>query len=205
MDPLQTLALALGGGIAAGLRLYATVLGLGIAIRLGWLHLPASLQGLEILAHPAVLAVAGAAYAAEFISDKIPWFDTFWDAVHTFIRPVGAAMLGAAAFASLDPAARVSLALLTGGAALSAHASKAAVRFAVNHSPEPFSNWLLSLAGDFSVPALLWLTFTHPLAALVLVTLFLIAFAWLSMKIFRLLMRALAALKQRLSGAPANP
>jgi len=205
MDPLHTLALALGGGVAAGLRLYATVLGLGLAIRLGWLQLPEALQGLQILAHPWVLAAAGVAYAAEFISDKIPWFDTFWDAVHTFIRPIGAAMLGAAAFATLDPAARTSLALLTGGAALSAHASKAAVRFAVNHSPEPFSNWLLSLAGDFAVPALLWLTFTHPLLVLVCVILFLIVFAWLSVKILRLLKRAFSAIRQRWGGAPARP
>ncbi len=204
MDPLQTLALALGGGVAAGLRLYATVLGLGLAIRLGWLQLPEALSGLQILAHPAVLAAAAVAYLAEFISDKIPWFDTFWDAVHTFIRPIGAAMLGAAAFATLDPAARTSLALLTGGAALSAHASKAAVRFAVNHSPEPFSNWLLSLAGDFAVPALLWLTFTHPLLVLVLVVLFLAVFAWLAAKIFRLMRRAFTALRQRWSGAPAR-
>lgn len=204
MDPLHTLALALGGGIAAGLRLYATVLGLGIAIRLGWLQLPVSLQGLEILAHPAVLAAAAVAYVAEFISDKIPWFDTFWDAVHTFIRPVGAAMLGTAAFATLDPAARTSLALLTGGAALSAHASKAAVRFAVNHSPEPFSNWLLSLAGDFMVPALLWLTFTHPLLTLSAALVFLAVFAWLAVKIFRLLRRAFTALRERWSGAPAR-
>lgn len=204
MDPLHTLALALGGGIAAGLRLYATVLGLGLAIRLGWLQLPAWLQGLEMLAHPAVLAAAGVAYIAEFISDKIPWFDTFWDAVHTFIRPIGAAMLGAAAFATLDPVARTSLALLTGGAALSAHASKAAVRFAVNHSPEPFSNWLLSLAGDFAVPALLWLTFQHPMLVLVGVIVFLIVFAWLSVKIIRLLKRAFAAVRQRWAGAPAN-
>lgn len=203
MDPLHTLALALGGGIAAGLRLYATVLGFGIAIRLGWLHLPASLQGLEILAHPAVLAAAAIAYLAEFISDKIPWFDSLWDAVHTFIRPIGAAMLGAAAFATLDPAARTSLALLTGGAALSAHASKAALRFAVNHSPEPFSNWLLSLAGDFAVPALLWLTFTHPLLTLSAAVIFLMIFAWLALTIFRLLRRTLNALRQRWSGAPA--
>jgi hypothetical protein len=204
MDPLQTLALALGGGIAAGLRLYATVLGLGLAIRLGWLHLPASLEGLEILAHTGVLAAAAVAYVAEFVSDKIPWFDRFWDAVHTFIRPVGAAMLGAAAFASLDPTARTALALLTGGAAFSAHASKAAVRFAVNHSPEPFSNWLLSLAGDFTVPALLWLTFSHPLAVLFCALVFLAVFGWLSVKIFRLLARALSALRQRLSGSPAR-
>ncbi|MGQ9916902.1 MAG: DUF4126 domain-containing protein [Bryobacteraceae bacterium] len=203
MEPLQSLALALGGGIAAGLRLYATVLGLGIAIRLGWLHLPPSLQGLEILAHPAVLTAAAIAYLAEFISDKIPWFDSLWDAVHTFIRPIGAAMLGAAAFATHDPAARASLALLSGGAALSAHASKAAVRFAVNHSPEPFSNWLLSLAGDFAVPALLWLTFTHPLVTLSAALIFLMVFAWLAVRILRLLRRAFRALRERWFGAPA--
>lgn len=203
MDPLHTLALALGGGIAAGLRLYATVLGLGIAIRLGWLQLPPSFEGLEILAHPAVLTAAAIAYLAEFISDKIPWFDSLWDAVHTFIRPIGAAMLGAAAFATLDPAARASLALLTGGAALSAHASKAAVRFAVNHSPEPFSNWLLSLAGDFAVPALLWLTFTHPLVTLSAALIFLMVFAWLAVRILRLLRRAFRTLREHWFGAPA--
>jgi len=197
MDTLEMLAHALGGGVAAGLRLYATVLGLGLAIRLGWLALPEALRGLEVLAHPAVLAIAAAAYVAEFVSDKIPWFDSLWDAVHTFIRPVGAAMLGAAAFASLDPVARVSLTLLAGGAAASAHASKAALRFAVNHSPEPFSNWALSLAGDFAAPALLWLTFTHPLAVLVAVGLFLAVFAWLAVKIFRLIGRGLRELRAR--------
>ncbi|MCS7041345.1 MAG: DUF4126 domain-containing protein [Bryobacteraceae bacterium] len=203
MDALQLLALALGGGVAAGLRLYATVLGLGLAIRFGWLTLPDPLRGLETLAHPAVLAVAAVAYVAEFISDKIPWFDSLWDAVHTFIRPVGAAVLGAAAFAQLDPAARLSLTLLAGGAAVSAHASKAALRFAVNHSPEPFSNWVLSLAGDFAVPALLWLTFTHPLLVLAIVTVFLCVFTWLAVKIFRLLARGVRELRARWSRSAA--
>jgi hypothetical protein len=204
MNATEMLALALGGGVAAGLRLYATVLGLGLSIRFGWLELPQQLEGLRVLAHPAVLAVASLAYVAEFISDKIPWFDSFWDAIHTFIRPVGAAVLSAAAFASLDPAARVSLTLLAGGAALSAHTSKAALRFAVNHSPEPFSNWLLSLAGDFAAPALLWLTFTHPLLVLVLVLLFLAAFLWLAHAIVRLVRRGLAELRARWRGAPAG-
>lgn len=203
MDAMELLALALGGGVAAGLRLYATVLGLGLAIRLGWLVLPEPLRGLEVLAHPAVLAVAAAAYVAEFISDKIPWFDSLWDAVHTFIRPVGAAVLGAAAFAQLDPAARLSLTLLAGGAALSAHASKAALRLAVNQSPEPFSNWALSLAGDFAVPALLWLTFTHPLLTLMLAVTFLALFTWLAVTIFRLLGRGLRQIRSRWSGSSA--
>jgi hypothetical protein len=201
MDAMQLLALALGGGVAAGLRLYATVLGLGLAIRFGWLVLPETLRGLETLAHPAVLAVAAVAYVAEFISDKIPWFDSLWDAVHTFIRPVGAAALSAAAFAQLDPAARLSLTLLAGGAAISAHASKAALRLAVNQSPEPFSNWALSLAGDFAVPALLWLTFTHPLLVLAAVILFLAVFTWLAVKIFRLLGRGFRQARARWSGS----
>lgn len=203
MDALQLLALALGGGVAAGLRLYATVLGIGLAIRLGWLVVPEPLHGLETLAHPAVLTIAGVAYVAEFISDKIPWFDSLWDAIHTFIRPVGAAMLSAAAFAGLDPAARVSLTLLAGGAAVSAHASKAALRFAVNHSPEPFSNWALSLAGDFAVPALLWLTFTHPLPVLAVVTAFLAVFTWLALRIFRLLAQGWRGLRARWQGSSA--
>lgn len=203
MNPIELLALALGGGVAAGLRLYATVLGLGLAIRFGWLALPEPLRGLEVLAHPAVLAIAAAGYVAEFISDKIPWFDSLWDAVHTFIRPVGAAALGAAAFAQLDPAAHVALTLLAGGAAASAHASKAALRFAVNHSPEPFSNWALSLAGDFAAPALLWLAFTHPLLVLGIVIAFLAVFAWLAAKIFRQIRRGVRELRARWFGSPA--
>jgi len=197
MDPIHLLATTLGIGFAAGIRLYATVLGLGLAIRFGMLQLPAAMQGLDVLAHPAVLIAAGIAYAVEFISDKIPWVDSMWDAVHTVVRPVGAAVLAATAFASLDPATRVVLTILCGGVALSSHASKAATRLAVNQSPEPFSNIALSLAGDFAAPFLLWLTAAHPLVTLAVVVSFLVVFVWVARKIWRVLRRGVDRLRER--------
>ncbi|MGJ5818162.1 DUF4126 domain-containing protein [Paludibaculum fermentans] len=187
MDPVHLLATTLGLGFAAGLRLYSTVLGLGLAIRFGVLKLPADLHGLDVLAHPAVLIAAGVAFAAEFVGDKIPWVDSVWDSVHTIIRPVGAVVLAATAFADLDPVVRLVLVILCGGVALSSHATKAATRLAVNHSPEPFSNVALSLIGDAAAPFMVWLTAAHPMIALVLVLGFLVLFAWLARRIWRLL------------------
>lgn len=187
MDPVHLLATTLGLGFAAGLRLYSTVLGLGLAIRYGVLHLPPALNGLDVLAHPAVLIAAGVAFAAEFIGDKIPWVDSVWDSVHTVIRPIGAVVLAAAAFANVDPTARMVLVILCGGVALSSHATKAATRLAVNHSPEPFSNIALSLVGDAAAPFMVWLTASHPMVALLLVLVFLVIFVWLAGRIWRLL------------------
>lgn len=197
MDAITLLGTSLGLGFAAGMRLYATVLALGLALRYDLLSLPATLEPLKILSHPVVIGVAALMYIAEFISDKIPWFDSAWDAVHTFIRPVGAAALGFAAFANIDPLARTVLVLLTGGVALTSHASKAATRVAVNHSPEPFSNWGLSLAGDAAAPALVWLTMTHPLIVAVVVLVALIVAIWLARRMVRLLGEGFAALRRR--------
>lgn len=193
MDPLTLLGTALGLGFAAGLRLYATVLAIGLAVRFDLLTLPATLKPLETLAHPVVIGVAAVMYLAEFVSDKIPWFDSMWDAVHTFIRPIGAAALGFAAFSEIDPLARTVLVLICGGVALTSHASKAATRIAVNQSPEPFSNWALSLAGDAAAPALVWLTMTHPLVVAVLVTVALVIAVWLVRKMLRLLSEGFSA------------
>jgi hypothetical protein len=88
MNPVQTLGLALGAGFSSGLNLYATVATLGLLERYGVIHLPSSL---EILAHPWVLGLAAALYLLEFFADKVPYVDTIWDAVHTFIRPPAAA------------------------------------------------------------------------------------------------------------------
>ena len=197
MDPITLLGTALGLGFAAGLRLYATVLALGLALRYDLLALPAPLKPLELLAHPVVIGVAAVLYVAEFISDKIPWFDSAWDAVHTFIRPVGAAALGFAAFSEIDPLARTVLVLVCGGVALTSHISKAATRVAVNHSPEPFSNWGLSLAGDAAVPALVWLTVANPLLVLAVVIIALIVAFWLMRKTLRLVREGFAALRRR--------
>lgn len=196
MDPLTLLGTALGLGFAAGLRLYATVLALGLAVRYDLLTLPSALKPLETLAHPVVIGVAAVMYIAEFVSDKISWFDSMWDAVHTFIRHVGAAALGFAAFSQVDPLARTVLVLICGGVALTSHASKAATRLAVNQSPEPFSNWGLSLAGDAAAPALVWLTMTHPLVVAVLVVVALVVAVWLARKILRLLGDGFAAFRR---------
>lgn len=201
MDAISLLGTTLGLGFAAGLRLYATVLGLGLALRFHWLTLPEAMQPLEVLSHPAVLIAAGVAYALEFVSDKIPWVDSLWDTVHTVIRPVGAAVLAATAFGQLDPVLKTVLVLATGGVALSSHASKAATRLAVNQSPEPFSNIALSLLGDLMAPAGLWLAFAHPVLTFSLVAVFLIAFFWLAAKIVSMLRSGWARLKER--AAPA--
>jgi len=192
VDALTTLATTMGLGFAAGLRLYATILGLGLALRFDLLQLPAAMHELEILAHPAVLIGAGVAFVIEFISDKIPWIDSVWDAVHTFIRPIGAAVLAATAFGQIDPLTKWMLVLLCGGVALSAHTTKAATRLAVNQSPEPFSNWGLSLLGDIAAPAVLWLTATHPLLVLGFVLTFLVAFVWIFSRLLRWIRAGLA-------------
>jgi hypothetical protein len=159
LDLAQLAALAAALGWASGVRLYAVVFITGAAGYLGWLPLPA---GLQILQNPLVLAGAFVLFVVEFVADKIPAVDTLWDAVHTFIRiPAGAAL--AAGALGADSATWGLLAALAGGTlAATAHTAKATTRAAANTSPEPVSNWLLSLAGDAAVPTMLWLAVAHP-------------------------------------------
>jgi hypothetical protein len=159
LDLAQLAALAAALGWASGVRLYAVVFITGAAGYLGWLPLPA---GLQILQNPLVLAGAFVLFVVEFVADKIPAVDTLWDAVHTFIRiPAGAAL--AAGALGADHATWALLAALAGGTlAATAHTAKATTRAAANTSPEPVSNWLLSLAGDAAVPTMLWLAVAHP-------------------------------------------
>ena len=147
------------------------------------------MEGLEVLADWRVLAIASVAFLAEFFADKIPYLDTAWDAIHTFIRPVGAAVLAATALNGMDPVLRTSLAILTGGVALTSHSGKAATRALVNHSPEPFSNLALSFAEDAAVPAGIWLATAHPLVTLFVV----IVLVFLTLFFVRAAVRALRA------------
>lgn len=187
METLQLIASATGLGVLAGVRLYLTVLCLGLAVRFEWLELSESFSALQILGDWRVIGVAALAVILEFAADKIPWLDSAWDSVHTFIRPVGAALLSVAAFDSIDPGMRTILVLLTGGAALTSHSAKAATRVAVNHSPEPFSNVALSLAGDAVVPVSLWLMFEYPLLIGGIAMAFLLVVALIAPRIFRVL------------------
>jgi hypothetical protein len=179
MDVLNLLGTTLGLGLAAGLRLYATVLALGLAVRFEWLTLPPEMASLAVLAHPAVLIIAGLMYVMEFVTDKVPWVDSAWDTVHTVIRPLGAAGLALTAFGELDPVPRVALALLCGSVALSSHTTKAATRLAVNQSPEPVSNVGLSLLGDAAAPALVWFAMAHPLVTFFVSIGLLVLFFWM--------------------------
>ena len=196
MEILQQLGTALGIGLLSGIRLYLTILGLGTAIRLHWITLESSQSGLAILSDWRVMTVAGIACAIEFVADKVPWVDSMWDSLHTFIRPVGAIILGARAFMHTDPAVQAILAILCGGLALSSHSAKAAARLAVNHSPEPYSNIVLSLAGDAAVPVATWTAFHFPLFTLGFVVVFVVLFGLLAPRAWRAIhleMSALAA------------
>src|SRR5215472_1967922 len=166
MGNIGLLGSALGLSFLAGIRLYATVLVVGLAMRFHLLHLKAGMEGLNVLADWRVLTVAGIAFLAEFFADKIPYLDSAWDAVHTFIRPVGAAVLAATALGDMDPAIRTGVAILAGGVALTSHSGKAATRALANHSPEPFSNVALSFIEDAIIPAGVWLATAHPVFTL---------------------------------------
>jgi len=157
---------ALGLAVASGLSLYGAVFVSGLAIRLGWIHLAPGWSALSVLADPVVLGVAGVLFAVEFLADKIPVIDSLWDAVHTFIRPIGGALLASRALGELSPVAEVLALLLLGGATLATHAAKATTRLAVNTSPEPVSNVLVSLTENGLVAGVVWLALAHPLVAL---------------------------------------
>jgi hypothetical protein len=191
VNPLQTLGLALGAGFSSGLNLYATVATLGLLQRYGVIHLPASMQ---VLSHPWVLGIALALYAVEFLADKIPYVDTVWDGVHTLIRPPAAALLAYSATVAAPPEWRWSAALLAGGVALTSHTTKASTRAAVNTSPEPFSNWLLSLGEDALAVWLTWMATVHPTATIVVVALLIALAGFLLFHLFRFLRRSLQRL-----------
>lgn len=203
MDQLATAGALMGLAFASGIRLYSTILALGLGIRFGLLTLPASLHDLQVLAETPVLIVAASVYVIEFVADKVPWVDSAWDVVHTFIRPLGAAFLGAAAVGELNPVARIAVGILCGGIALSSHSAKAGTRFAANHSPEPFSNIGLSLAEDGLVFGGVWLALAHPLVTLALVALMVAAIAWTLPRIVRAIRRRFSSARHRPPAAAA--
>lgn len=162
METIQLLGTAMGLGFVSGINLYATVLAVGLGVNLGLIQLAPSLGGLAVLGEPVVIAVAAVMYAVEFFADKIPWLDSAWDAIHTFIRPLGAAWIGATALGHVDPALGVAAFLLAGGVALSTHAAKAGLRVVVNSSPEPFSNVAVSLVEDATAVGGAWFALKYP-------------------------------------------
>jgi hypothetical protein len=174
------LSAVLGVSFAAGLNTYATVLALGVMHRLGVVHLPSQL---DVIGRTPIIAVAALLYVVEFVADKVPIIDSVWDAIHTVIRPVAGAVLAYGLVGQVDPQWQVIAALAGGGIALTSHTAKASTRAAVNMSPEPFSNWLLSLLEDGVSFVLVWLTASHPLLAFVLALLFVSAAIYIIWKL----------------------
>ena len=178
---LPDLAIALALAWGAGLRAYAVIFAVGLAGAMGWVELPGHL---EVLQHPVVLGASGLMTLVEFGADKMPWLDSIWDAVHSFIRIPAGAALAALAFGDSSNAVMVAAAILGGSVAAAMHAAKAGARAAINLSPEPFSNWAASLSEDALVPLGLWLAVAHPLmffallAACLLAAVLLVRLVW---------------------------
>ena len=165
MDLLISLGRSLGFSLTSGVNLYATVAILGLAARYEWVDLPAQY---DVFASDWVIGGALLLYAVEFVADKIPWVDSIWDSVHTFIRPVGGALVAVATLGEATPGLEVLIGLLGGTIAAGSHFTKASTRVAANTSPEPFSNWALSFIEDGFVIALGLLALKYPVAALVI-------------------------------------
>lgn len=170
MKTLALLGTTLGFAFAAGLNLYATIVVIGLSIRLGWVAPPPQLAGLFVLAHPVVLGAAGVMYLVEFLADKIPAVDHVWDAIHTVVRPAGAAWIAWRTIggAGLPEPIEVALLLIAGGVALSAHAGKAGTRLAAASVGGHFFGigiWL-SLLEDAIAVVMTPLALLQPLLAL---------------------------------------
>src|SRR5437763_7275236 len=169
---LADIALAAALAWGAGLRAYAVIFAVGLAGAMGWIDLPGHL---EVLQHPVVIAASGFMTLVEFAADKMPWLDSVWDAIHSFVRIPAGAALAALALGDSSDAVMVAAAILGGSLAAAMHAAKAGARAAINLSPEPFSNWAASLSEDALVPLGLWLAIAHPLLFFVLLAAGLIA------------------------------
>lgn len=182
MDLLVSLGRTLGFSLTSGVNLYATVAILGLAARYDWVRLP---PHYEVFATDWVIGGALVLYAIEFIADKIPWVDSVWDSIHTVIRPVGGALVAVATLGETKPGLDLLVALAGGTIAAGSHLTKASTRVAANTSPEPFSNWALSLFEDLFVVGLGLLALKYPVAALVITLAILLTIAMMFRWIFR--------------------
>jgi hypothetical protein len=189
MDVLTTLGRTLGFSFAAGINLYATVAILGLASRYGWVSLPPQYQ---VFDNSWIIGGALVLYVIEFFADKIPWLDSAWDAVHTLIRPIGGALIAIATIGDVSPGMQTLVGLLGGALATSTHLSKSGTRAVANASPEPVTNWILSIAEDVFVVGLGTLALKYPAAAAVVVIICLVVMIVFATWIIRAVKRRFA-------------
>jgi hypothetical protein len=192
---MEIIALAASFSLLSGWRLYFSLFATGLAMRFELIDLPAHLATLDVLASPWILAAAGAGLVAEFFADKVAWLDSAWDAIHSFVRPVGGALI---ALAIIDPGSaewQIVTFLLGGGAALLSHGVKSTTRTVVNTSPEPFSNAIVSASEDVATLGLAGLALANPVIAVVIALCMLIASVIALLALRRLLARLLTQVK----------
>lgn len=190
MEWFSTLSLALGTAWTSGINLYATVTVLGLLQKFGATKLPG---GLDVLDNWWIIGVAGGLYLVEFFADKIPYVDSVWDVIHTFIRVPAGAVVAYAATNNLDPSIYVPAALLGGGLAFSSHGTKAALRVGANLSPEPVSNWVLSIVEDVIAFVGSVLAVFAPIVIAIVLAVFLVFFVWFFPKVIRAVRRIFSA------------
>lgn len=178
MGIIELLGLAGSLSLLSGWRFYLTIFATGLAMHFDIVPLPENLQMLDVLANPWVLGISAVGAIAEFFADKIAWLDSIWDGLHTLVRPVGGAMLALAIIDSSDPTWQVVAFLLGGGAAFASHATKASARAAVNTSPEPLSNIIVSSIEDVTAGGLLILAFANPVAAMLIALTLMVLAIW---------------------------
>lgn len=204
MNTIDTLALTLGAGWAAGINLYAAVFMLGYLGVTGNVDLP---PGLEVLSDPMVMTAAGIMYCVEFFADKIPGVDTGWDTIHTFIRiPAGVILAtGAVSGLNVSEAAELAAALVGGTLAAGSHFTKTGTRVLINTSPEPVTNWTASVLEDIAVIGGLWTALNYPVTFIILLALFIVLAVWLLPKIWRALKHLFHNLGKFFSGKKDEP
>jgi hypothetical protein len=193
---VDSLAYVFTSGWASGVNVYATVLITGLLGRVG------GVDGVpDVLQRTDVLIFAGALWSVEFVADKIPYVDNAWDAVHTFIRPTIGAIIGALLAGEAQDLNGAFAAALGGSTALASHAAKSGLRLAVNASPEPFSNIVLSLLEDGAVVGVILFSVDHPWAAVAIAIALMAGAGILLVVLFRAIRRTIA----RLLGESAAP
>ncbi|MYT70569.1 MULTISPECIES: DUF4126 domain-containing protein [unclassified Streptomyces] len=167
---MSVLPLVFTSGWASGINAYAVVLLLGVFGATGLTdEVPESLQ------RPDVLIAAAVLFLCEAVADKIPYVDSVWDSVHTVIRPVAGAVVGALLAGQSGSLSDLAAGAIGGSTALASHAVKAGTRMAVNTSPEPASNFVLSTAEDLGVAGIVTFAMFHPVAAAVIAAVLLVA------------------------------
>ena len=197
MEWFSTLSLALGSAWTSGINLYATVTVLGLLQKFAFTKLPG---GLDVLDNWWIIGIAGGLYLVEFVADKVPYVDSIWDVIHTFIRVPACAIMAYAATNEMDTSVFTIATILGGGFALSSHGTKAALRAGANLSPEPVSNWTLSIIEDIIAIGGSLLAVFAPIIIAIVLAIFAVLFIWFAPKVFRAINRIFSAIRGFFAG-----